>query len=79
MGGVGGKISNGHFWKHRKSNLIIPSQLGIVCHNQCVKSVRIRSNSGPNAEKADQNNCEYGNFLRRELLGRKQHNPQPKS
>ena len=33
MGEVGGKVSCGHFWKHRKFILNMPSYLDIVCQN----------------------------------------------
>ena len=33
MGGVGGKTSFGHFWKHRKSIVSMPSYVDIVCYN----------------------------------------------
>ena len=40
--------------------------------NCCVKSVRIRSDSGPYSvrirENTDQNNSEYGHFLRSEYV-----------
>ena len=43
-------------------------QLTLWANKLCMKSTRMRSYSGPNAEKVDQNNSEYGHFLRSEIF-----------
>ena len=42
-------------------------QLSLWANKRCMKSARIWRYSGPNAEKVDQNNSEYGCFLRSEI------------
>ena len=43
----------------------------VLCNVHCVKSVRIRSYSGPYSvrmrENTDQNNSKYGHFLRSDM------------
>ena len=38
------------------------SEMGISVNSHCLKSVRVRSFSGPNAENTGQKNSEYGHF-----------------